>query len=208
MAESLEEKIARVTAEGVAIVDYNAAYPAMFQQLKKEILALLPADFFLRFEHFGSTAVPGLAAKPVLDVAAEVRSLAEARHILPPIFEPRGDDYFWRPSGPGTKGPWYCWLIIRQPNHSRRAHIHILEPGSSWMQERLAFRDYLRQQPEIAAEYARLKRQLAEQFPDDRVAYTEAKGNFIRRINALAQQAPSSEGLLEVKTTGDIPEAF
>ena len=182
MNESLDDKIRRVTAEEVAIAEYNPDWPALFIQLREEILSLLPPDFFLRFEHFGSTAVPGLAAKPVLDVAAEVRSLDQARTLLPGIFEPRGDDYFWRPSGPGTQGPWYCWLTIRNPDGSRRAHIHILEPDSTWMRERLAFRDYLRNHTETAAEYAALKKQLAEQYPEDRIAYTAAKSEFIRNI--------------------------
>lgn len=186
MTESLDDKIRRVTAEEVAIAEYNPDWPSLFIQLREEILSLLPPDFFLRFEHFGSTAVPGLAAKPVLDVAAEVRSLDQARTLLPGIFEPRGDDYFWRPSGPGTQGSWYCWLIIRNPDGSRRAHIHILEPNSIWMRERLAFRDYLRNHPDTAAEYAHLKKRLAEQYPEDRIAYTAAKSEFIRKVVSVA----------------------
>ncbi len=189
MTESLADKIRRVTAEEVAFAEYNPDWPARFELLREEISSLLPTDFFLRFEHFGSTSVPGLAAKPILDVAAEVRSLKEARALLPGIFEPRGDDYFWRPSGPGTEGPWYCWLIIRNPDGSRRAHIHILEPDSTWMRERLAFRDYLRCHPDTARIYARLKKKLAEQYPEDRIAYTAAKSKFIRDIVNLARRS-------------------
>lgn len=96
--ETLEEKIARVVKEDVAVVPYDSCWPAMFEQERLHLLACLPDDLILRIEHFGSTAVPGFPAKPIVDILVEVVSLDETRQRIVPILESQGYDYFWRPS--------------------------------------------------------------------------------------------------------------
>lgn len=184
--ETLTAKVQRVVAEDVAISDYDPRWPALFAAEKAFLETLLPAGFFRRIEHFGSTAVPGLAAKPVIDLLIEVASLAEARELLPPILEAEGYDSFWRPSFGNDGGPWYCWFIKRGPAGERLAHLHVVEKDFDEHWRRLKFRDYLRAHPEAARDYADLKRRLAAQNSTDRVAYTAAKGDFIRRLTALA----------------------
>jgi len=96
--ETLEEKIARVVKEEVAVVPYDPIWPKVFEQERLHLLSCLPTDLIRRIEHFGSTAVPGLSAKPIVDILVEVTSLDKTRDIIAPILETQGYDYFWRPS--------------------------------------------------------------------------------------------------------------
>ena len=189
--ETLQEKIARVVAERVEIVPYDPRWPDVFEAERDHLLACLPSGLIGRIEHFGSTAVPGLVAKPVVDMLVEVSSLEQARQIVPPIFEPQGYDYFWRPNFGDDGEPFYCFLIKRDDAGQRTHHIHMVEAHfEHW--DRLVFRDYLRQHPQTMREYADLKLRLAQEHPDDRVAYTEAKGEFIRRVTEIALGESSS----------------
>jgi GrpB-like predicted nucleotidyltransferase (UPF0157 family) len=85
--ETLEEKVARVLKEEVAVVPYDSRWPELFKEEKGHLLFCLPKTLVKRIEHFGSTAVPGLAAKPIVDMLVEVTSLDETRQKVPPILE-------------------------------------------------------------------------------------------------------------------------
>lgn len=187
----MHQRVARVTAETVAIVAYDPAWPAAFAAEAAHLRDCLPGDLLGRIEHVGSTAIPGLPAKPIVDLLIEVPSLAAARARLAPRL--RGDttyEYFWRP-GLAAGDPWYCWFIKRTADGRRTHHLHFVEPGfPQWRW--LAFRDWLRTHPEDAAAYADLKRQLATAHPADRIAYTQGKGEFIRRITAQAYDQPGA----------------
>jgi GrpB-like predicted nucleotidyltransferase (UPF0157 family) len=185
--ETLEEKIARVVREEIAVVYYDPRWPEAFLAERDRLRACLPAGLLGRIEHFGSTAVPGLAAKPVVDMLVEVTSLTAARERIAPILEAQGYDYFWRPSFGDATPPFYAWFIRRDAQGRRTHHIHMVEAGfEHW--ERLLFRDYLIQRPDLAREYAALKRQLAAAAPADRVAYTQGKTEFIQRVTAEAKR--------------------
>ena len=181
MDEELRAKIARVVAEEVELAPYDPAWPAMFRAEAAHLRACLPGDVIGRIEHFGSTAVPGLLAKPIIDMLVETPSLERARQVIPPILEAQGYDYFWRPTWGNDVGPFYCWFIKREAAGNRTHHIHVVEPHFEHWQ-RLGFRDYLRAHPGTARAYAALKRNLAADYKTDRVAYTQAKGGFIRRV--------------------------
>ena len=184
-ALSLEERIRRAVQEHIDVEPYNPEWPALFQNEKEHLLSCLPRDLIRRIEHFGSTAVPGLAAKPVVDMLIEVTSLEETRVRIVPILEAQGYDYFWRPAmfdGP----PFYAWFIKRNSQGKRTHHIHMVEAHfEHW--ERLHFRDYLRVHPETARQYAELKFKLAADFPNDREAYTKGKTEFVVRVTRLAR---------------------
>ena len=111
--ETLEEKIARVVKEEVAVVAYDPRWPVMFDQERLHLLACLPTELIMRIEHFGSTAVPGLCAKPIVDMLVEVTSLEETRQRIAPVLEAQGYDYFWRPSWGDDVPPFYAWFIKR-----------------------------------------------------------------------------------------------
>ncbi len=183
--ETLEEKIARVVKEEVAVVPYDPVWPEMFEQERRYLLSCLPADLIKRIEHFGSTAVPGLSAKPVVDILVEVTNLDETRKRIAPLLEARGYDYFWRPSWGDDTPPFYAWFIKRDKNGNRTHHIHMVEAGfEHW--DRLKFRDYLIDHPDVSREYAGLKEKLSCAHQGDRVAYTKAKSDFIKKVTETA----------------------
>jgi GrpB-like predicted nucleotidyltransferase (UPF0157 family) len=122
--------------------------------------------------HVGSTAVPGLDAKPIIDILVGIESLPAGRACFGPLAQL---GYLYAPYRP-EEMHWFC-----KPRPSRRTHhLHLAPVGSRRYEEELAFRDYLRSDTGAANEYADLKRSLARRFRDDRDAYTEAKGGFIR----------------------------
>ncbi len=185
--ETLAEKVARVIKEDVAVVPYDPCWPKMFAQERRHLQACLPDDLVKRIEHFGSTAVHGLAAKPIVDILVEVTSLAETRQRIAPILEAQGYDYFWRPSQGNDTPPFYAWFIKRDRHGNRTHHIHMVEADfAHW--DRLLFRDYLVEHPDVAREYGELKTQLSGIHAHDRVAYTEAKTHFIRVVTERARQ--------------------
>lgn len=182
----LEAKINRATGEPIDITPYNPAWPQMFQREKHHLLRCLPTELIKRIEHFGSTSIPHLAAKPIIDILAGVTSLAETRKRIVPILEAQGYDYFWRPSWGNDTPPFYAWFIKRDSCGKRTYHIHMVEPDfEHW--DRLLFRDYLIEHRDLAKEYEELKFRLCRAFLEDRVAYTTGKGDFILRVTREAK---------------------
>ena len=185
--ETLEDRIKRVLQEEVSIVPYDPAWPRMFEEEKKHLLDCLPQDLIQRIEHFGSTAIPGLAAKPIVDVLVEVASLDETKARIAPVLEAQGYDYFWRATHGEDGPPFYSWFIKRNSAGVRTHHIHMVESDfEHW--DRLFFRDYLIADPETAKEYETLKYALARNYPNDRVAYTNGKSEFVVRVTQVAKE--------------------
>jgi GrpB-like predicted nucleotidyltransferase (UPF0157 family) len=185
--ETLEEKIKRVLKDKVRLVPYNPIWPVLFEREKQHLLACLPGELINRIEHFGSTAVPGLAAKPIIDILVEVTSLEETKKRIAPILESQGYDYFWRPTWGDDTPPFYAWFIKRDPGGNRTHHIHMVEHHfEHW--ERLLFRDYLIEHPDVAKEYQNLKNRLYNAHPHDRIVYTKGKTEFILGVTAMAKK--------------------
>lgn len=179
--ESLQEKIQRVLRDEIVLVPCDPAWPGRFAEEAALLRRLFPEDLTGRIEHFGSTSVPGLTAKPVIDMLVEVEPERARCHIAP-LLEARGYDYFWRPiAGDGPDGPHYAWFIKRDAHGIRTHHIHMVESASP-LWEGLIFRDILRSRPDTAAAYAALKIRLSEEFRGDRIAYTHGKTDFIRLV--------------------------
>lgn len=186
--ETPEEKIQRVIREEVAISPYDPEWPESFHREKAHLLSCLPDELIRRIEHFGSTAVPGLDAKPVVDMLVEVTDLEETRNRIAPVLEAQGYDYFWRPTHGDDGPPFYAWFIKRDSKtRTRTHHIHMVERGFIGHWDRLLFRDYLIEHPEVARDYVRLKTQLAAASPRDRVAYTRGKTEFIVEVTEQAR---------------------
>ncbi len=182
----MDQKIARVSHEHVALAPYDLAWPELFAEERDHLRHRVPATLIGRIEHFGSTAVPGLIAKPIIDVLVEVHDLESIRREVPRILEAEGYDYFWRPTFGDDVPPFYAWFIKRDSCGMRTHHIHMVEPHfEHW--ERLLFRDYLRLYPDVARAYGALKSRLAEQYPDDRVAYTAGKTRFVTELTQRAK---------------------
>lgn len=187
--EALEERIRRVTREDVAVVPYDPRWPELFRLEKEHLLSCLPAALIRHVEHFGSTAVPGLAAKPVIDMLVEVADLEQTKVSIAPLLEAQGYDYFWRPTRGDDGPPFSTWFIKRDPSSGARTHhIHMVEAGFQEYWDRLLFRDFLITHPVAAREYQELKHRLSSDHPNDRVAYTEGKTEFVVRVTEVARR--------------------
>jgi len=188
--ETLGERIRRVSSEPIAIVPYDPRWPRIFEEEKAHLLSCLPGELIRRIEHYGSTAVPGLSAKPIIDMLVEVSDLGEVRRVVVPILEAQGYDYFWRPTHGDDGPPFYAWFIKRDPTTGTRTHhIHMATADMTQLWDGIAFRDYLRAHPDTAREYAALKRRYADEYPNDREGYTQAKTGFVTAVTARAREA-------------------
>ena len=188
--ETLEQRIQRVLSEPIAIGPYDASWAESFRRESEHLRSCLPAELVGRIEHFGSTAVPGLAAKPIVDMLVEVSDLQATRERIAPILESQGYDYFWRPTHGDDGPPFYAWFIKREPRtRARTHHIHMVESHFSDHWDRLLFRDYLREHPEVARQYVDLKLRLASALAQDRVGYTRGKTEFIAEVTERARRS-------------------
>jgi len=163
--------------EEVALEAYNNAWPAMFVAERDRLLGLLPLSF-IDIEHIGSTAVPGLVAKPIIDMLAGVESMVMARSLGGVLLE----------AGYTTSAEFNATLRDRQwfmrwADGHRTHHLHVVVHRSPAWTQRLRFRDALRVDPVLAARYAALKAELAVLHPSDREAYTAAKATFVRSVS-------------------------
>lgn len=171
----------------VIIVEYNPNWVFLFEQEAASIQTVLNGCLITRIEHFGSTAVPGLAAKPIIDLLVGVRSLAEVKQVA--VFQLDRLGYAYWFDNPDPQRMFFVKGL--PPNSPRTHHIHMVEPDSL-LWERLLFRDYLRKHLDEAARYAQLKCNLAQRFSSDREAYTIGKAEYIESIMQKARQPPAS----------------
>lgn len=165
---------------------YDPGWPARFEAERARLAAAIGEWAVGGIHHVGSTAVPGLDAKPVIDILVGVTDLPHSRACREPL---AGLGYLWAPYRPGEMH-WFC-----KPDPNRRTHhLHLVPVDSPRFRDELAFRDYLRSHPDVAADYAALKRKLAARFEHDREAYTEAKGDFIATtVDRARREAATSE---------------
>jgi GrpB-like predicted nucleotidyltransferase (UPF0157 family) len=164
---------AEMVDQPIRLAPYDPAWPERFERERVDLERAIGPWLAGGIKHVGSTAVPGLEAKPTIDVMAPVRDLDEARACFEPL---AALGYVNAPHRPYFH--WFC-----KPSPARRTHhLTLIEPTHPEWAARLAFRDRLRADPEAAAEYAQLKRRLAARHADAREAYTEAKESFVRRI--------------------------
>ena len=156
--------------DAIVIVGYDPAWPQEFARLRDRAQDAL-GDLALSIEHVGSTAVPGLAAKPVIDMVVVIASdddLKEAIRRLEAMgYQARGEL-----GVPGREA--FTW-----PEGERRHHLYVSPSTSDELRAQVRFRDMLLADPELARRYETLKRDLAERYRDDRPAYTDAKTEFI-----------------------------
>ncbi len=166
---------------GLAVVPYDPAWPAAFQAEADRLRDAL-GPLALRIDHHGSTAVPGLAAKPIIDIQV---SVARLQPLAAYVGRLEGAGYVHVPSADDA----FCPFFHRPRLWPHTHHVHLVESGGAEERRTLAFRDYLREHPETAREYEQLKRALAAQLggADDaaREAYARRKSPFVERIASL-----------------------
>lgn len=169
----------------VEIVAYDPTWTARFAELGRDLRAGL-GEVALRIDHIGSTSVPGLAAKPIVDIQVSVADFEPlAAYRLP--LERLG--YVYRADNPERTKRYF-----REPPGRRRTHVHVRRAGSFSEQWALLFRDYLRADPDAAVEYEAVKRRLAIRYRDDRRAYVDAKGPFLWEIIRRADDWAQTQG--------------
>jgi GrpB-like predicted nucleotidyltransferase (UPF0157 family) len=184
--ETQEERVRRVAREHIDLVPYSPAWQEIFRKEKEHLRSCLPRELIRRIEHFGSTSVPGLMSKPIVDVLVEVTSLEATTTRIVPLLEAQGYEFFWRPSV-GDSPPLYAWFIKRNAQGQRTHHIHMVERQfPQW--DTLLFRDYLIDHPDVARDYQALKQRLAAAFPGDRESYTKGKTEFIVKVTEAAKR--------------------
>jgi GrpB-like predicted nucleotidyltransferase (UPF0157 family) len=167
------------------VLAYDPAWPLQFDAERKRLQSAL-GQLALRIDHNGSTSVPGLAAKPVIDIQISVRTLVPIDAYRVPLrtlgyqHVPHADDAF-------------CVFFHRPDAWPHTHHVHVVEAGGQEERRTLAFRDYLRDHADVREAYAALKARLAPQFSGrdfaSRQAYADAKGEFIERIIKIALAA-------------------
>jgi GrpB-like predicted nucleotidyltransferase (UPF0157 family) len=168
----------------VELVPYDPTWPGRFEEMRARLAAAL-GPTALRIDHVGSTAVPGLGAKPVIDIQVSVPDVDDEAAFVGPI-EAQGFGLRWIEPGHRYFRP--------PPGLPRLWQVHVCTVGSRWERVHLLFRDYLRAHGATAAEYEALKRRLAAENREDRIAYTDAKGPFIDGVVARAEEWAASTG--------------
>lgn len=164
----------------VEVVDYDPRWPAKFSELSGRIGDLLSPWLHRPVEHVGSTAVPGLSAKPIIDVAAAVTSFTEARDALS-VLERQG----WAHWADDPNRSWRLWFLYPRPD-ARTHHLYLIQHDDPHLRELIAFRDRLRTDDTIRRKYDHLKTTLAQRYSDDRSAYTAAKTEFVTEVLAMS----------------------
>lgn len=159
--------------EPIRIARYDPEWPARFDRERDLLRGTIGAWAVGGIHHVGSTAVPGLDAKPIVDILVGVEDLATARACFEPLAEL---EYLHAPYLPDEMH-WFCKPDPRHRTH----HLHLVPCDQPRYRDELAFRDHLRSNPERARDYAELKHRLAARFERDREGYTDAKAEFIGR---------------------------
>lgn len=192
MDYKLNKRVEKLVKEKITIVPYMPIWPKMFKEEANFLREKLPEELIRRIEHFGSTAVPEISAKPIIDILVEVASLKEAKERIVPVLEAEGYEYLWRPAFGDSGPPYYAWFIRRNEEGERTHHIHMVE-GDSELWDRLYFRDYLKEFPKVAERYNELKIELSKKHSKDRVKYTEGKSEFIIETTKKAKKYYTSK---------------
>jgi putative glutamine amidotransferase len=172
-------------SRGYGVAPADPTWADRYEVEAARIVAALPDALVTRIDHVGSTAIPGLAAKPIVDIQLSLTALSPREDYVGPLTElgyrhvldPYTDDHEF---------------FSRDLDGERRFQIHACRTESEWERRHLAFRDWLRAHPEDAAAYAALKRRLAEAHPHDLIGYVREKAPFIRSIEAKALDGSSA----------------
>jgi GrpB-like predicted nucleotidyltransferase (UPF0157 family) len=174
----------------VEIVEYDPAWPDRFAEQEARVAAVLGPWLAGRVEHVGSTSVAGLSAKPVIDMLAPVRSLAEAQDAVRVL---EADGWLFWPEDPCRH--YRLWFLRPRPE-ARTHHLHVIEHDHPHARALLVFRNALRADPTLCRDYARLKVDLAHQHGDNRNAYSNAKSDFVEQVLREAGLEPPSRDRL------------
>ena len=156
------------------LVPHRRAWKALFARERRRVLSAI-GKWVAEIHHVGSTAIPGIPAKPIIDIDTFVRSRADAARVARALTRL---GYHYRGEGP-RRG---MWLAVRGPEWRRTVHFHIISARMRGWYASLLFRDYLLAHRGCAREYGKFKTRLAKRYPDNRGAYTNGKTAFVRAV--------------------------
>jgi GrpB-like predicted nucleotidyltransferase (UPF0157 family) len=165
-------KLTDTSADAIEIRDYDSAWPELYAA-QRDLICTATGDAFVEFEHIGSTAVPGLSAKPIIDMMVAVRNLGDTGGLLEKL-----GVLGYRVKETGMRNR--VFLRKRNPN-GQVFHLHIVELATWDDRKERHLRDYLIENPDAAKAYGALKVRLAEEFRDDALGYTKAKTGFVQQ---------------------------
>ncbi|MBI3979435.1 MAG: GrpB family protein [Chloroflexi bacterium] len=168
----------------IVIVEPDPRWPSIFEAESRAIVGVI-GDLLGSVEHIGSTSVPGLAAKPIVDILPGVARFADLDRCVEPL---KGIGYTYVPEYEDDM-PFRRFFRKRPPPSPYAFNVHVVEYGCDFWQEDILFRDYLRAHPDAAREYERLKRELAPKYADVN-EYADAKTAFIQAIRTRARADP------------------
>jgi len=171
----------------VSIVEYRPEWRTMFENEKRTIQTAL-GEVSAQIEHIGSTAVVGLAAKPIIDLMIGLGDFSIADYLVPKI-EALGYEYIQKYEAVMP----FRRFFIKEQMGLRTHQIHMVEIGTEFWDRLILFRDYLRQNADVVARYASLKRELAEREWNDVNEYADAKTEFVREIENEARSRVAEE---------------
>ena len=170
----------------IELVDYDPTWSARFVEQKTRLTMILNPWLAREIEHIGSTSVPGLRSKPIVDILAPVHSLAASRAAMP-ILE--GDGWLFWPDDPNQD--YRLWFLRPNPT-ARTHHLQIIQHNHPSFRALIVFRDVLRRDVKARAAYSALKADLANEHQSDRNAYSNAKTEFVQAILEAEGVRPSS----------------
>jgi GrpB-like predicted nucleotidyltransferase (UPF0157 family) len=168
----------------IILAESNPAWPDIFAQEKKCLEKVIEPKIVVKIEHIGSTAVPGLLAKPTIDILMEINDSPGSSDAVQLSLKRIGYQYIPKPENP----PPHMMFVKGYTEHGFQGqayHVHVRYPGD-W--DELVFRDYIKTHPTAANEYARLKQKLAVEFKNDREQYTSGKTEFVKRVLKRARR--------------------
>lgn len=165
----------------VKLLPHNPKWSEAFEKERKLLTKALDG-MVVDIQHIGSTSIPGIPAKPIIDISVAIRSMKNSRDFIK-IFEDLGYEY-----RPDFGGPNIQLLFVKGPEEKRTHYIHLMKYNGSIWRNDLAFRDFLRKNGKRAKQYASLKKELASKFANDRTTYTASKADFIHETIKIAKE--------------------
>ncbi|KAA0948536.1 GrpB family protein [Sporosarcina sp. ANT_H38] len=162
----------------VTLVEHSNNWKALFKVEKDQLNAII-GEHVVDIQHIGSTAIDGIAAKPLLDILVGVKSMEEVQKFDKHKLKEATYYHLGRVKIEGKE----VFAKFSNLEALTKTHVlHVVEYGGDWWQKHTFFRDYLNEHPEVAKQYEELKKELAEAFPTDERTYTDGKKNFIDKI--------------------------
>jgi len=164
----------------VELKPYNSQWKEFYRK-ESELISSTISDYLVDIQHIGSTAIPGIIAKPIIDIAVAINSLENIEKIIGPLSE---IGFIYR----GEQGIPDRHMFVKGGEELRTHHMHVMHKSHYEWKKHILFRDYLMNHPKEVKKYSELKRRLEKQFKHDRESYTESKSEFIEGILEKAIQ--------------------